>query len=94
MAIYRKSKIMGVLVVCLLLTIVDFTATLLLTIPCLRSLYARQNNADYSVYVTQTQITALQQQNAELEKQLRILNQDVEILRRITHGKDYVPPKE
>ena len=90
----RTHNVMTVLTVCLVLTVVDFATTLLLTIPCIRSLYARQNNVDYSVYLAETQITALQQQNAELEKELRLLKQDVVILENIAQGKDYIPAKE
>ena len=90
----RTHNVMTVFTVCLILTVVDFATTLLLTIPCIRSLYARQNNVDYSIYLAETQITALQQQNAALEKELRLLKQDIVILMDITHGKDYVPVKE
>lgn len=78
----------------LLLTIIDFMFTLFLTIPCLRSLYARQNNVDYSVYRLETEITALQQQNAALEKELRLLKQDYLILNNINQEQDFVAPKE
>lgn len=90
----RTHSITTVLVACLLLTVVDFATTLFLTIPCIRSLYARQNNADYSVYLVQTQITALQQQNAELEKELRLLRQEVAITENILSSGEYVPAKE
>ena len=78
----------------LLLTIIDFMFTLFLTIPCLRSLYARQNNIDYSIYLLETEITALQQQNATLEKELRLLKQDRLILSNIDQERDFVPTKE
>lgn len=78
----------------LLLTVIDFMFTLFLTIPCLRSLYARQNNVDYSVYLLETEITALQQQNATLEKELRLLKQDSLILNNINQEQDFVPTKE
>ena len=76
------------------LTVIDFTVTLFLTVPCLRSLYARQNNVDYSLYLAETQITALQQRNADLEKELRLLQQDVAIVESILSSGEYVPAKE
>lgn len=78
----------------LLLTIIDFMFTLFLTIPCLRSLYARQNNVDYRIELFTTEITALQQQNATLEKELRLLKQDCLILNNINQEQDFVAPKE
>ena len=77
----------------LLLTVIDFTLTLFLTIPCLRSLYARQNNVDYNIDLLKTEITALQQQNATLEKELRLLKQDCLILNNIHQEQDFVPTK-
>lgn len=59
----RTHRFKGLLVFVLLLTIVDFMFTLFLTIPCLRSLYARQNNVDYNIDLLKTEITALQQQD-------------------------------
>ena len=78
----------------IVLTVIDFMVTLFLTVPCLRSLYARQNNADYSAYLAETQITALQQRNAELEKEIRLLRQDVAIIESILSSGEYVPAKE
>ena len=78
----------------LLLTIIDFMFTLFLTIPCLRSLYARQNNVDYRLELFTTEITALQQQNAALEKELRLLKQDYLILNNINQEQAFVAPKE
>ena len=78
----------------LLLTIIDSMFTLFLTIPCLRSLYARQNNVDYRIELFTTEITALQQQNATLEKELRLLKQDCLILNNINQEQDFVPTKE
>lgn len=91
---HRTHSLKMLLVIVLLLTLADFTTTLLLTIPCLRSLYARQNNVDYSLYSMQTEITSLQQQNAALEKELRLLKQDRLILDNIDQGLDFVVPKE
>ena len=79
----RTHRFKGLLAFVLLLTIVDFMFTLFLTIPCLRSLYARQNNVDYNIDLLKTEITALQQQNATLEKELRLLKQDCLILNNI-----------
>lgn len=90
----RTHNAMTVLIFCLVLTVVDFATTLLLTIPCIRSLYARQNNVDYSIYLLETEITALQQQNAAIEKELRLLKQDIVIIENVTQGKDYIPAKE
>ena len=90
----RTHNLACVVVFCLLFTVVDALSLLFITIPCLRSLYARQNNVDYERYLLQTQVTVLQQQNAEMEKTLRILKQDVEILTNITLGNEYVTPKE
>ena len=84
----------GLLAFVLLLTVIDFMFTLFLTIPCLRSLYARQNNVDYSVYLLETEITALQQQNATLEKEVRLLKQDCLIVNNINQERDFVPTKE
>ena len=61
------------LVFVLLLAVTELTVTLFLTIPCLRSLYARQNNVDYNIDLLRTEITTLQQRNATLEKELRLL---------------------
>lgn len=69
----RTHSLKGVLVFVVLLTVTELTITLLLTIPCLRSLYARQNNVDYNIDLLRTEITTLQQQNATLEKELRLL---------------------
>ena len=69
----RTHSLKGLLVFVLLLTVTELTVTLFLTIPCLRSLYARQNNVDYKTYLLETEITTLQQQNAALEKELRLL---------------------
>ena len=90
----RMHGFKGLLVFVLLLTIVDFTFTLFLTIPCLRSLYARQNNVDYNIDLLKTEITALQQQNATLENTLRLLKQDCLIVNNINQEGDFVPPKE
>lgn len=92
--IYRKHRFKTLLVFILLLTTVDFATTLFLTIPCIRSLYARQNNVDYTLYLLETEITALQQQNTTLEKELRLLKQDRLILDNIEQGRDFVSPKE
>lgn len=90
----RTHSLKTLLVFVLLLTVVDFTTTLLLTIPCIRSLYARQNNVDYSIYLLETEVTALQQQNAALEKELRLLKQDNLILSNLDQGLDFVVSKE
>lgn len=90
----RTHGFKGLLAFVLLLTVIDFMFTLFLTIPCLRSLYARQNNVDYSVYRLETEITALQQQNVALEKELRLLKQDYLILNNINQEQDFVPTKE
>lgn len=90
----RTHRFKGLLVFVLLLTIVDFMFTLFLTIPCLRSLYARQNNVDYNIDLLKTEITALQQQNAAVEKELRLLKQDCLILNNINQEQDFVPTKE
>lgn len=90
----RTRGFKGLLAFVLLLTIIDFMFTLFLTIPCLRSLYARQNNVDYNIDLLKTEITALQQQNATLEKELRLFKQDCLILSNIDQERDFVPPKE
>lgn len=90
----RTHSLKTLLVVVLLITTIDFAITLLLTIPCIRSLYARQNNVDYNLYLLETEITALQQQNATLEKEIRLLKQDRLILSNIDQGQDFVVPKE
>lgn len=69
----RTHNFKVLLVFVLLLTVIELTVTLFLTIPCLRSLYARQNSADYNIALLKTEITTLQQQNATLEKALRLL---------------------
>lgn len=89
----RMHGFKGLLVFVLLLTVIDFMFTLFLTIPCLRSLYARQNNVDYNIDLLKTEITALQQQNAALEKELRLLKQDCLILNNINQEQDFVPTK-
>ena len=90
----KTHRFKALLVFVLLLTVVDFTFTLFLTIPCLRSLYARQNNVDYNIDLLKTEITALQQQNATLEDTLRLLKQDCLIVNNINQEGDFVPPKE
>ena len=90
----RTHSFRALLVFVLLLTVIDFMFTLFLTIPCLRSLYARQNNVDYNIDLLKTEITALQQQNAALEKELRLLKQDCLILNNINQEQDFVPTKE
>ena len=90
----RMHGFKGLLAFVLLLTVIDFMFTLFLTIPCLRSLYARQNNVDYNIDLLKTEITALQQQNATLEKELRLLKQDCLIVNNINQEGDFVPPKE
>lgn len=90
----RMHGFKGLLAFVLLLTVIDFMFTLFLTIPCLRSLYARQNNVDYRLELFTTEITALQQQNATLEKGLRLLKQDCLILNNINQEQDFVPTKE
>ena len=90
----KTHRFRALLVFVLLLTVLDFTFTLFLTIPCLRSLYARQNNVDYNIDLLKTEITALQQQNATLEKELRLLKQDCLILNNLNQEGDFVPPKE
>ena len=89
----RTHSIKLLLAFVLLLTIIDFMFTLFLTIPCLRSLYARQNNVDYNIDLLKTEITSLQQQNATLEKELRLLKQDCLILNNINQEQDFVPTK-
>lgn len=69
----RTHSLKVLLVFVLLLTVLDVTITLFLTIPCLRSLYARQNDVAYKTTLLETEITTLQQQNATLEKALRLL---------------------
>ena len=90
----RKHSSKPLLVFVLLLTITELAITLFLTIPCLRSLYARQNNVGYKISLLETELTTLQQQNATLEKELRLLKQDSLILSNIDQGQDFVPPKE
>ena len=90
----RTHSFKTLLVFILLLTTVDFATTVLLTIPCIRSLYARQNNIDYTLYLREMEITALQQQNATLEKELRLLKQDKLILNNLDQGRDFIIPKE
>lgn len=90
----RTHSFKSLLAFVLLLTITELSLTLFLTIPCLRSLYARQNNVDYNVDLLKTEITALQQQNAALEKELRLLKQDCLILNNIHQEQDFVPTKE
>jgi len=88
------KSILVTLLLCLFLTVVDLLSLLFITVPCLRSLYARQNNSDYNISLQQQEITALQRQCAEMEKELRILKQDATIINSINNGGDYVPPKE
>lgn len=90
----RTHSFKSLLVFVLLLTITELAITLFLTIPCLRSLYARQNNIGYKISLLETEITTLQQQNATLEKELRLLKQDSLILSNIDQERDFVPPKE
>lgn len=90
----RTHSLKGLLVFVLLLTVTEITITLFLTIPCLRSLYARQNTVDYNIDLLRTEITTLQQQNATLEKELRLFKQDCIILNNIDQERDFVPPKE
>ena len=90
----RTHSFKALLIFVLLLTVTELSLTLFLTIPCLRSLYARQNNVDYNIDLLKTEITALQQQNATLEKELRLLKQDCLILNNIDQEQDFVPPKE
>ena len=90
----RTHSLKTLLVFVLLLTLVDFATTMLLTVPCIRSLYARQNNVDYTIYLLETEVTALQQQTATLEKELRLLKQDRLILDDIAQGNDFIAPKE
>ena len=90
----RMHGVKGLLAFVLLLTVIDFMFTLFLTIPCLRSLYARQNNVDYNIDLLKTEITSLQQQNATLEKELRLFKQDCLIVNNINQEGDFVPPKE
>ena len=54
----------------------------------------RQNNVDYKIYLLETEVTALQQQNATLEKELRLLKQDRLILNNLDQGRDFTVPKE
>lgn len=72
----RTHSLKVLLVFVLLLTVIELTVTLFLTIPCLRSLYARQNNVDYNITLLKTEMTTLQHQNTTLEKELRLLKQD------------------
>lgn len=89
-----RTHSLKVLLVFVLLTVLDFTITLFLTIPCLRSLYARQNNVDYSLSLLETEITTLQQQNVALEKELRTLKRDCMTLNNIAQDGTFVLPKE
>lgn len=90
----RTHSLKVLLVFGLLLTVTELTVTLFLTIPCLRSLYARQNNVDYNITLLKTEITTLQQQTATLEKELHLLKQDGLILNNIDQDRDFVAPKE
>lgn len=90
----RTHSFKILLVFVLLLTVTELTFTLFLTIPCLRSLYARQNNVGYKVTLLETEIKTLQQQNATLEKELRLLKQDRLILSNIDQEQAFVSPKE
>ena len=90
----RTHRLILLLAIVSILTTIDFCVTLFLTVPCLRSLYARQNNVEYNNYLNETQITALQQRNAELEKELRLLRQDVAIIESLLSSGEYSPVKE
>lgn len=90
----HTHNLKGLLVFVLLLTVTELTVTLFLTIPCLRSLYARQNNVDYKTTLLETEITTLNQKNATLEKELRLLKQDCLIVNNIAQDGTFVPPKE
>ena len=90
----RTYSFKVLLIFVLLLTVTELSLTLFLTIPCLRSLYARQNNVDYKIYLLETEVTSLQQQNATLAKELRLLKQDCIILSNIDQERDFVAPKE
>lgn len=89
----HTHSLKALLVVVLLLTVTELTVTLFLTIPCLRSLYARQNNADYKVSLLETEITTLKQ-TATLEKELRLLKQECLIVNNVAQDGTFVPPKE
>ena len=90
----RTHSLKGLLVFVVLLTVTELTITLFLTIPYLRSLYVRQNNVDYKIYLLETEITTLKQKNATLEKELHLLKQDCIILNNIDQERDFVVPKE
>ena len=90
----RTHNFKVLLVFVLLLTVLDVTITLFLTIPCLRSLYARQNSVAYDITLLKTEMTTLQHQNTTLEKELRLLKQDCVILNNIDQERDFVAPKE
>lgn len=90
----RTHSLKGLLVFVLLLTVTELTITLFLTIPCLRSLYARQNNVDYNIDLLKTEITTLNQQNITLEKELRLLKQNCIILNNTDQEGGFVTPKE
>ena len=90
----RTHSLKGLLVFVVLLTVTELTITLFLTIPCLRSLYARQNTVDYNIALLRTEITTLQQQNATLEKELRLFKQDCIILNNIDQEQAFVSTKE
>lgn len=90
----HTHSVKALLVFVLLLTVIELTATLFLTIPCLRSLYARQNNVDYNISLLKTEIIALNQKNAALEKEVHLLKQDCLIVNSIAQDGTFVPPKE
>ena len=90
----RTHSLKGMLVFVVLLTVTELTITLFLTIPCLRSLYARQNDVAYKTTLLETEITTLQHQNATLEKELRLFKQDWIILSNIDQERPFVAPKE
>lgn len=90
----RTHSLKVLLVFALLLTVTELTVTVFLTIPCLRSLYARQNNVDCKTTLLETEMTTLQQQNATLEKELRLFKQDCILLSNIDQERDFAAPKE
>lgn len=90
----RTHSLKGLLVFVVLLTVTELTITLFLTIPCLRSLYAKHNDVAYNIDLLRTEITTLQHQNATLEKELRLFKQGCIVLNNIDQERGFAPPKE
>ena len=86
----QKSGHKLVITLCLLVTLLNCIITLLVILPSLSSLYTMYASAQSRINVIENEQSAQQDQLADLAHTDLIHEQDLLILKNITHSKDYL----